>query len=109
MVCVPLAEIPTSVAVSLDRFLTAVRQRHRVQAAYLYGSQVSGTATDWSDIDVAVVSPDFSADLFEERVALMRLAAQVDDRIEPHPFTPEDFSANHPLVSEIQRTGVRIA
>ena len=38
----------------------------------------------------------------------MRLAAQIDERIEPHPFTPQDFNANDPLVSEIQRTGVRV-
>jgi hypothetical protein len=38
----------------------------------------------------------------------MRLAAQVDDRIEPAPFTPEGFIPSDPLVSEIQRTGVRL-
>ena len=104
-----MAEIPPAVAHTLERFLAAVRQRNRIEAAYVYGSQVEGTATEWSDIDVAVVSRDFSPDLFEDRLALMRLAAQVDDRIEPHPFTPEDFNPSHPLVSEIQRTGVRIA
>jgi len=103
-----MAESPDSIKEILKRFLAAVQQRQRVEAAYLYGSQVEGTATEWSDIDVAVVSPDFSADLFQERVALMRLAAQIDDRIEPHPFTPQDFNANDPLVNEIQRTGVRV-
>ena len=39
---------------------------------------------------------------------LLRLAAQVDDRIEPAPFTPQDFVPSDPLVSEIQRTGVRL-
>ncbi len=39
----------------------------------------------------------------------MRLAALIDDRIEPNPYTPEDFDANDPLVGEIQRTGVRVA
>jgi len=103
-----MAAIPDTVKESLERFLAMVQQRRRVEAFYLYGSQIKGTATEWSDIDVAVVSPDFSSDLFQERLALMRLAAQVDDRIEPHPFTPQDFDANDPLVSEIQRTGVRV-
>ncbi len=40
---------------------------------------------------------------------MMRLAARVDDRIEPHPFRPQDFNLNAPLVSEIRRTGVRVA
>ena len=104
-----MAAIPDAVVQSVKRFLTAMQQRQRVEAAYLYGSQVKGTATDWSDIDLAVVSPDFSADLFQERLTLMRLAAQIDDRIEPHPFTPEDFNASDPLVNEIRRTGVQVA
>ena len=104
-----MAEIPDTVAASLRQFLAAVRKQWRVEAAYLYGSQTRGTATEWSDIDVAVVSPDFSDDLFEERLTLMRLAAQVDDRIEPHPFRPQDFDTSAPLVGEIRRTGVRVA
>ena len=103
-----MAEIPVDVAESLDRFLAVVRRQMRIEAAYLYGSQVKGTATEWSDIDVALVSPDFSSDLFQERLTLMRLAAQVDDRIEPQPFRPQDFNLDAPLVSEIQRTGVRV-
>jgi hypothetical protein len=38
----------------------------------------------------------------------MHLAAQIDDRIEPHPFTPQDFNASDPLTSEIRKTGVRM-
>jgi predicted nucleotidyltransferase len=103
-----MATIPDAVIQSVERFLVAVQQRRRVEAAYVYGSQVKGTFTEWSDIDLAVISPDF-ADPFQERLALMRLAAQIDDRIEPHPFTPQDFDASNPLASEIRRTGVRVA
>ena len=105
---VGLAAIPGAVAQSVRRFLAAVQQQRRVEAAYLYGSQVKGTSTPWSDIDVAVISPDF-ADLFQERLALMRLAAQIDDRIEPYPFKPQDFNSSDPLVGEIRLTGVRVA
>ena len=103
-----MATIPDAVTRSVKRFLAAVQQRRRVEAAYVYGSQVKGTSTEWSDIDLAVISPDF-ADPFQERLALMRLAAQIDDRIEPHPFTPQDFDASNPLASEIRKTGVRVA
>jgi predicted nucleotidyltransferase len=100
--------IPAPVAESVERFLAAVRQRQRVTAAYLYGSQAKGTATQWSDIDLAIISPDFSADLFQEQVELLRLAAQIDDRIEPRPFRPDDFNTIEPLVSEIKRTGLKV-
>jgi predicted nucleotidyltransferase len=103
-----MAEIPDTVIQSVERFLAAVRRLRRLDAAYLYGSRARGTATEWSDIDLAVVSPDFSSDVFQERLILMRLAVQVDDRIEPHPFRPEDFNASDPLACEVRRTGVRV-
>jgi predicted nucleotidyltransferase len=104
-----MAEVEPEVRRKVERFLSLLRERQQVDAVYLYGSQVTGTARPWSDIDVAVVSSDFSDNLFRTRVVLLHLAAQVDDRIEPAPFTPEDFTPTNPLVSEIQRTGVRIA
>ncbi len=33
----------------------------------------------------------------------------IENRTEPNPYTPEDFNATDPLVSEIKRTGVRVA
>ena len=103
-----MAQIAPDVIASVNRFLAAVRERLRVEAAYLYGSQAMGSARPWSDIDVAVISPDFSDDLFQDRIALMKLAATIDDRIEPQPFTPDRFSPNDPLASEISRNGVRL-
>ncbi len=103
-----MVALPNSVAQSVEQFLELVQQRQRVEAAYVFGSQVKNSATEWSDIDVAVISPDFSEDRFQERLRLMRLAAKVDDRIEPSPFAPQDFDTNDPLASEIRRTGVRV-
>jgi predicted nucleotidyltransferase len=104
-----MAQIAPDVIASVNRFLAVVRERLRVEAAYLYGSQATGCARPWSDIDVAVISPDFSDDLFQDRIALMRLAATIDDRIEPQPFTPDRFGPNDPLASEISQNGVRLA
>lgn len=60
----------------------------------------------WSDTDLAIVSPDFSEDLFAVRVFLVKLALSVDDRLEPSPFRPDDFTRNNPLVNEISKTGI---
>jgi hypothetical protein len=43
------------------------------------------------------------------QLALMLLAAKVDERIEPCAFTPNSFHANNPLAGEIQATGIRVA
>jgi predicted nucleotidyltransferase len=104
-----MAAVPATLTKNIDLFLSIVRQRYRITAVYLYGSLVKQTGTVWSDIDLAIISPDFSADLFQEQVRLLRLAAQIDDRIEPRPFRPADFDPTEPLVSEIIRTGVQVA
>jgi len=104
-----MAKIPPSIVESVRRFLEAVSQRYEVQAAYVFGSHARGVATRWSDIDVAVISSDFSEDLFKERLVLMRLSAHIDDRIEPCPFKTETFEVNDPLANEIHRHGIRVA
>jgi uncharacterized protein len=104
-----MAEISDTVRRSVRLFLEVVGRDRRIVAAYVYGSEARQQATEWSDIDVAVISPDFSDDLFLAQLALMKVAARVDDRIEPRAFTPESFTINDPLVSVIRDTGVRIA
>lgn len=89
-------------------FLDAIGKTYQVESAYLFGSHAKGTSKQWSDIDLAIVSPDFSEDLYEERLILMRLAAEIDDRIEPKPFRPEMFSPIEPLVDEIQKHGLKL-
>lgn len=103
-----MVEISVVVQRSVRVFLDAVSRERRITAAYLYGSETRGQAGPWSDIDVAIVSPDFADDLFAAQLALMLLAAKVDERIEPRAFTPESFHPNNPLASEIQDTGIRI-
>ncbi len=92
----------------IKSFLEEIQKKFKIDNAYLYGSFAKGTANKWSDIDIAIVSPDFSDDLFEDRLLLIRLASTIDDRIEPKPFKKELFNRNDPLVDEIQRNGIRL-
>ncbi|MDD4527741.1 MAG: nucleotidyltransferase domain-containing protein [Candidatus Margulisbacteria bacterium] len=50
---------------------------------YLYGSQLKGTATTNSDIDVAVIVDNFEGNVLETLTALYKLRREIDDRIEP--------------------------
>jgi len=104
-----MAEINAAIAEKITRFLKRLSQSDiRVDAAYLYGSYAKGLGNKWSDIDLAVVSPDFSNQRFDERVRLMKLAGEIDSRIEPIPFCPETFVEEDPLVWEIKKTGLKL-
>jgi len=93
---------------TIQIFLREVQKKYSIRGAYLYGSFAKGTSHKWSDIDLAIISPDFSEDLFEDRLYLMRIAASIDDRIEPRLFKKELFNRNDPLVDEIQKNGVKL-
>jgi predicted nucleotidyltransferase len=94
-----------NVTVFLERLKAAGMQ---IAGAWLFGSHLTGKADEWSDIDVAVISPQIGPDRFEERVRLTKIAFAVDDRIEPLPFSPDSFTQDDPLVREILRTGIRV-
>ncbi len=82
----------------------------RVHKAILYGSHASGKAHSDSDVDVAIVSPDFGKDRVEEGTMLFRAAWRVDPRIEPVPIPAESYEKDTwlPLVHEIRTNGLEI-
>ena len=55
-----------------------------------------------------MVSPDFTGDRFEDRRKIVPLRRNIDNRIEPLPFRPEDFYDGGMLVEEIKRTGIKL-
>ena len=90
------------------KYAEILRQQYDLHSLYLYGSYVSGNYTSDSDIDIAVIAADFSGDIFEDTLNLMRYRRLVDNRIEPHPFIPSEFNFNNPNAREIMAKGIRI-
>lgn len=79
----------------------------KVKEAYLFGSYAKGKAKKDSDIDVCVVSSSFGKDYFGEMVKLRKLSLNIDSRIEPVPFLPEDLNDKYStLASEIRKFGI---
>jgi len=74
-----------------DQYATLLRDHIKLDKVILYGSFAKGHPHADSDIDVAVVSPDFTGDRLEDQLQLMRFRRQIDLRIEPIPFLPQDF------------------
>jgi len=79
-----------------------------ITKAFIFGSYVKGYADEWSDIDIAIVSPQIGTDRFEERVRLTEISLTVDDRLEPMPFNLESFVDDDPMVRVIKNEGIAI-
>lgn len=61
---------------------------------YLFGSYARGTAREGSDIDLIVVSPDFSRLNFRERLEILGVAAaRLLKPIQAVGYTPEEITA----------------
>lgn len=93
----------------VTKYASVVGKEIKVSRVILYGSHAKGIQNADSDIDVAIISPDFSGDRIEDQFKLMKYRRGIDLRIEPMPFKPEDFVPDNPFVREIIETGVEIA
>ena len=95
----------------IEEFVKALKKDNiNVAKVILYGSRVSGKAHEYSDIDVAIVSPDFGKDRFEEGVRLFKIACEIDSLIEPVPLSLESYEKDTwvPLIYEIRVNGIEL-
>ena len=97
---------------SIGKLIEALREKDiYVRKVVLYGSYATGSAKNYSDIDVALISDRFGKDRVEERMFLLRLASSIDPRLEPVPFSTKVFENDNwiPLVYEIRKNGIDVS
>jgi predicted nucleotidyltransferase len=101
--------VKTDIIDLVNNFTKEAKTIIKVDAAYLFGSSANGKAVKYSDIDLAIVSPDFTGFGFADRKKLNPLILKFDTSLEVHPFKRADFSRENPFVKEILKTGIKIA
>ena len=80
-----------------------------VYEAYVFGSVVMDKADAYSDIDIAIVSEDFTGIPFYDVKKISKFRRSVDLRLEVHPFSLNDILHNPPFFFvDIKNTGVQI-
>ena len=92
----------------LDDFVRRLRARIRLEAVVLYGSFAKGTAGESSDIDVAVVSPDFEGlSTWDRQEIIARATVGRAYRLAPIGFPSSEYHnpGPHSFLREIIRTG----
>ncbi|PKN69996.1 MAG: hypothetical protein CVU54_08175 [Deltaproteobacteria bacterium HGW-Deltaproteobacteria-12] len=93
----------------IRQYIEELRKRNiKIDEAYLFGSYVKGTATQWSDIDVALLTKEFIGDSFDFKFLLMKIARDIDPDIEPHPYLISEFKKDNPMSAEVMKTGIRV-
>ena len=73
-------------------FIKAVKQKDiRVEVAVLFGSYAHNKANEDSDIDIAIISPDFGKDFVNESILLKKISMAIDYDISPRPYSTEEY------------------
>ena len=100
-----MALVSDEIGEKLKKFLNMVSLSGlHIEKAIIFGSYAKGKADKWSDIDIALVSKDFTG----VRKKLNRCLIKVDSSIETHPFRPEDFTRENFFVDQIVKEGIEI-
>lgn len=93
----------------VDRYRRMLEKTIRVQRIILYGSYAYGKPHRGSDIDLVVVSPDFTRMHPLERLEFLSLARRTSkDPIEALGYTPAEFkrAKDSILLDEIVERGI---
>jgi len=80
-----------------------------VSQVILFGTYANGRPQDYSDIDVAVVSPGFTKlDIFERQELLSRAHFKVKEPLEPIGLTPRQVREKKGFARAIVESGVTV-
>lgn len=93
------------------RFIAILKEDISVNRVILFGSFAKGNPRPYSDVDIAVFSPDFKEkDEIKNMQYLFKKAVLVDSAIEPHPYHPRELkrAERGSLLYEIMKTGKRV-
>jgi predicted nucleotidyltransferase len=91
----------------VDRFRQGLEARGiKVQRAILYGSYTTGTDKAGSDIDVVIISSDFAARSYWERVDILADAIyEIFAPVEAVAMTPEEWERGDSFIVDVARNG----
>lgn len=87
----------------IEAYAQRVAERYHPKMIILYGSYARGTATEDSDIDIAVFCDTLPGDHYENAAELFRLSRDIDLRIEP--ILIESDTTMNRFYNDILKTG----
>jgi len=104
-----MASSKSSIVNLIKEYILRLKENNiSVEKVLLFGSIMKGTSREDSDIDIAVISSSFKGDRYSDRRLIVPLRRGIDSRIDPIPFTPEDYAEGGILIDEIKSTGQEI-
>jgi len=107
-----LAMVEEAVVDAVKRYLAALPSVGiHARRAVLFGSFTRGQASEWSDIDLIVIAPEFDGPREISLVQALWRATATDSRIEPIPCGEKEWETEQgrPILEIARREGIIIA
>ncbi len=88
-----MAETTPQLKLIIRRFRAELEEMGiHIERVMLYGSQASESAQDGSDIDLIIISPDFTPFNQRERLEMLGVAsARILESVQANGFTPQEI------------------
>ncbi|ABO49433.1 DNA polymerase, beta domain protein region [Desulforamulus reducens MI-1] len=96
---------------SIAELISVLEKNIKINYVVLYGSHAKGSADKNSDIDIAVISPEFGKDPLNDSKIVYKLImlSDIEPNFDVKTYSPEEFEkGDHFFVKEIRRTGKKI-
>lgn len=104
-----MAQISGDIIEKIKLFLNELMKENiKISQVFLFGSYARNQQNIWSDIDLAIVSDDFTGNRMVDYDLFVNAILKVDRKFEPIPFKSEQFTADNPFVQEILKKGIKI-
>jgi uncharacterized protein len=102
-------KIPDKIIINIKMLIDELnRNKFYIESAILFGSYAKGNYNEFSDIDLALISKDFSGNMFNDKESIRKYVVRVNTDISPIPYRPEDFTSDDLFVREIIESGIWI-
>lgn len=76
----------------IKNYVNILKQNNiNVYKVFIFGSHALGNANEFSDIDVAIISPDLGKSYLQEMKILLKLARNIDLMIAPDPYSMQAY------------------
>ena len=101
--------IPKTLKTVLNLYLQSLKEdRLPIKQAFLFGSYAKAQANQFSDVDLCIVSPNFSDPVSAIQYLLSKRQLNLRYPIEPIGFNPQDFHSDSAFIQEIKKHGIRL-
>jgi len=105
-----MAQIPSEIIDLINEFIVLVKKDNiEIYKVILFGSYAKGDYNKHSDIDLAIVSPNFKeGEAIENMSNLLSKATELKADIQTFPFTIDEYNSPMGIMEEILNTGIEL-